>query len=424
MLRNTMRDGSTDYETGWLYDGYYDVVAPRAASGFAGQDSTGDRLVQALRSLPPAGRKYAMDAMRDPSAKPIVTKLLLSWNPSAALAKQAEQDLAEAVKSTGKVIVFKTLVRKLVGRLKAVEDAMVRAQDPNNPIGRTAIGIALTSKNPHKDVQEFLTDVAFAAIAPDAQIVVDEDVPPELAGLGKSFFKKLKSAATKVVQKIEAVAHNPNVRKAAVAVAVIGAVALTGGAIIPALASAAPIVAGAAGSTFKKTPEQIASETTGTVGPVWDPVRAEWVQPVATPAAGGAAAGGGFNLASIAGVAVDIYKLKMTGDIAKASMLNQQALEQLKAQGMSEAQAQSLINQGMQQAAESYGPQQAPAPGGPSQQFFLPGGGGGGAPVEASMFSPDTIKYGLIAVVSLGTLYGISQAIRGGGGSRHRSRRR
>lgn len=429
MMRNgTMRDSSTDQETGWLYDGYYDRITPDLSRGFAGgRDSTGDRVAAAIATLPPSGRKYVFEALRDPEAKPIVTKLLTSsWNPADALAKQAEQDLAESVKSTGKVIVFKSLVGKLAGRLKDAQDAMVRASDPNSVEGRTIVGIVATSKNPHADVQEFLTNVAFAALAPDAQFVdIEEDVPHELSGLGKSLLKRIKTAGTLVVQKVESVYKNPTVRKAALAAAVIGAVVITAGAIAPALSATAPAVAGAAGNSFKKPATK----------QVWDPVRGDNVTVDATtgfPIDPGMSqtssqtppptAGSGINLASVAGIAADIYKVKLTGDIAKAKMLNDQAVAQLKAQGLSDTQAQALVDQGLQQAAESYGPQQAAA----AQQYVIPTAGRRSAPAEESMFSPDTVKYGLMAVVGLGTLYGISQVLRGGGGgkSRRRSSRR
>jgi len=425
MPRNgmTMRDGSTDYETGWLYDNYYGRVAPDLASGFAGFGDAGSKVSRNISRIQAPGQRYIADALRDPEARPILLALLASTsNPSEVLARQAEKDLAESVKSTGKVIVFKSLVRKLSWRLKAAEDALVRATDPTTPEGRTVVGIVATSNNPVAEVREFLQDVALAAVAPDAEFL--DDASEELGELGKSFMKKIRKAGAKVVQKIEKVAHNPNVRKAYLAAAVVAAVAITGGAILPALMPAATAVAGGAGAAFAAKGAGGATKTQE----VWDPVRGEMVtqtvdattgQPVTTPPAGG-----GFDFSKVAGAAIEIYKLKQTGEVAKAGILHQQMVDQLKAQGLSEEAAQAAVNRGEQEAQQAYAQQQGPAPAPQYMPQYAPPGGGA-APSEASMLSPDTVKYGLIAIVTLGAGYGIYQSIKGGGrGGRRSSRRR
>lgn len=409
-----MRDGSIDYETGWLYNGWYDRCAPDLSTGVAGLGADAPERAINLSNVPAAGRRYIKQALRDPQARPILEDILTSSSdPSSALARQVDDDLAEALHPTGKVVVFKALVGKLVPRLRAVENALVRATDPNTREGYTAAVVAATAGK--ADAQEFLTNLALATLAPDAQ-VEREGLPDELSGLGymgKSIFKKAKQAVTNVVKKVEQTAHNPNVRKAYVAAAVIGAVAITGGAILPALSTAATVAGAGAAGTMKK-PAAPAADA-GTPAPVWDPVRGEYVTPVAA-AAGGAAAGGGLNLSSVAGMALDFYKLKQTGEIAKAGILHQQMVDQLKAQGLSDAQAQLLAQRAESEAQQQYGPQQA-AP----QIQYVPGPGGQPAPAEASIIDPTMVKYGLIGFTILGTIYGISLAFKGGS---RRGRRR
>src|SRR3990167_1157468 len=108
---------------------------------YRGQCSTVDGLgdyCPALGELNPVGQRYVREALQDREAAPIARKLLASGDPSAAMEAQIESDIAEVVNPAGKVIVFKSLARRLGGKINRATRAVVAAL----PSGRTEAGRA------------------------------------------------------------------------------------------------------------------------------------------------------------------------------------------------------------------------------------------------------------------------------------------
>lgn len=448
-----MRDGSTSYETGWLSDG--DYLDPRLdlSRALAGLGDEG--AAEAVANMNPAGRKYVLNAARDPQARPAVIALLRSSNPHAAFADQAAKDIAEALNPSGKPIVLKSLVAKVAPRLQAAQNRVAAAADPHSVEGRVVRHIIQTSEDPKADVREYLTQVAFEAVAPG---ISDQEGEEFLSGLGNlGMSKKWRKIA----------------KTAAIVAAVGVGAAVTGGVILPAIApaigSVASAVVGGVGSLFaskataaQKLPSGADVPTGVDQGYVQTEVRAifdaqqrgdmasfnsrsqnlvaylgrygvssqdaiQYINNSLIALKGGAApaatapadAGGGADLSKVADIALQIFRLRQSGNVAAANQLNQQAVGMLQQQGMSEGTAAALVSQALAQTEQQYAPAM---PAGGAPVILPPPGAMPPAPQEASTFrGGDILKYGLIAAAGLAV---VSQLGRGRGGARRSSRRR
>lgn len=459
-MNGTMRDGSVDQDTGWISDGMWERKAPRLETGYAGlggDPETAKDRAKVIDRAGRVGRRQILLALKDPEAKPLVLKILDSANPEDALARQAEQDVAEFANPTGKVIVFKDLARKLGNGIRNAQNRMIDAvQNPHSQDGKIFRGILAASPTPKEDIESHFFEIGVQELLPDEF--------GDIAGLGAL-------GITKKMRRL--------IKYAAIGTAAAVGVALIPGAL-PAIGSAITAVGGVVGGAVKSifTPKAAAppageAVSTGvdqgyvngelqaicslmqsaafdiSAGSQADAKKAALAQylsrgqniPAAqaltaiesataqckmsggsasqytAPAAAAPAAPPGPDLSQLANAALAIYKLKMTGDTAAAAQQQQQVASQLVAQGMSPSAAQALVDQAVQQVAAS-----APAPEPVVTALPHPTP----RPVQASMGieTGDLVKYGLMAAIALAAF---SQMGKGGGGrrrSRSRSRRR
>jgi hypothetical protein len=83
---------------------------------------------EVFRRLLPAAQGHVLEALSDVETRPIVLALLASWNPEAALARQAEDDLVEVMKEfPDRPVVFKTLATTVGRNLLRMRAAVARA---------------------------------------------------------------------------------------------------------------------------------------------------------------------------------------------------------------------------------------------------------------------------------------------------------
>lgn len=205
--------------------------------------------------LPKDGRMHVLEALRDPSSRDAVIKLLQSENPPEALARQAERDVAEAVTPMGRPIIFKSVARSLAPRLIRVADALANAlPHKDTQAGNASLAIALASEDPEAEFLELYQEVALDAFGSGATPALSGEEwleeyyghDPQMAGLLKSLkkvFKKIGSAAKKVAKKI------PWRPIALIGATVVGTAAtvLTGGAAAPLAFTGVKMLAGSIG---------------------------------------------------------------------------------------------------------------------------------------------------------------------------------
>ena len=106
------------------------------------------------------GMRYIDEALdEDPEVAPAISRLLDSWDAPGAISRQVKSDLVEAIKPSGKKIVFKSLVRELLPKIKHAEGAIIRSiTDPS------AIRIMAWSENPEEDLARHYTHVAVESL--------------------------------------------------------------------------------------------------------------------------------------------------------------------------------------------------------------------------------------------------------------------
>lgn len=159
MQIETMRDTSGSADTDWIRNGLYEREA---------EDLSVAGLGEAIRRLPEIGQEHIREALADSRARPIVLECLRSWNPEACLSKQLEDDLAESVKPTGKVIVFRSLVSGVAPKIQDMEDTLLNALPTRHTEEADIVRkLIMTSDEPEVDIQNFYEYLALQAMAPD-----------------------------------------------------------------------------------------------------------------------------------------------------------------------------------------------------------------------------------------------------------------
>jgi hypothetical protein len=198
-----------------------------------------------LRRIPRAGRAHVLRALndRDPRVRGMVVKALEASNPEEVFAKQAERDIAEAIRPTGRLVVFKDLAVEGAVQARSIEDALMRAV-PGQPTAEGAIAQAILteSDDPKGALEEFYNAVALQAVTGASldQIVEEGDEAVTgfagLADLGKfKIGKKLKKIWKKVKKPL------------IIAAAVVGAV-IAAPVVLPILGSVVSTVGSAIGA--------------------------------------------------------------------------------------------------------------------------------------------------------------------------------
>lgn len=481
MIHMTMRDSATDYRTGWagdgqnVFDSYGDL-----STGFAG---LGEEERAALKGVPAVGLKHILEALQNPDTRDEVIKLLRSSNPREALARQAERDVMEAAHPKGRKVVFRRVAATMAPKVAAVERAVAAAADPSTEVGQVARAIAVASDNPRRDMEELLSAIAMAEIAPEATFE-EWTEEPGMEGMGRSLKKALKSFKEKAKETISK--NRPLLKKVAIGAAVVTAVAITGGVILPAIApaigAAGAAIFGGIKSIFGAGAPAAPTTTPGvptatfdqsyvdrSVAEICDLMKssafnleagsqadakkaalvsylvsrggmttAEAASGVEAATAGcrtgaapsqvpptGAPAGAPTPslLAQIADAALGIYKVKLSGDVAAAEAQRKALVGELQQQGMSQSAAEGLVDNAIRQVAESA--QSTPGLVAPPPGYEMPGEAP--KPAEAGFVTGDLVKYGLIAAAALAVFsqLGGGGAGRGGGrrGGHRRSRR-
>lgn len=232
-----MRDTSRDLTTGWIRDGMY---LSRPEGFLAGLGELGET----VSSLPNVGQMYVKDALADPQARARVVQLLKCPNPQAALAKQAEDDVMEAVHPTGKPVIFKAFAAKVAPRVRAAEDAMMEAlPNKDTPEAEDAVEISRVAENPQEAMNAYYTQIALDAMAPEEDIFGEEEA--ELMGWGDEdeATAELEPYGLGITKKAKKI-----LKGVAIGVAVVAGTVLTAGVILPALGTAAAAVGGVVSS--------------------------------------------------------------------------------------------------------------------------------------------------------------------------------
>ncbi len=242
IIDQPMRDTSTDYETGWIRHGMiYNTYADPAQNEY-GSPGLGELGLDNFKQIPAKGQEHVKAALEDPGTRPAMEALLARPDAVTAIVEQFESDVMEAYKPTGKKdVVFKELAAHFGGKLKAAEDAIMEAlPTKDTPEGRDAFDIVQLADDKQGALTQYYTLIGLEAMSPerfeedfegisgydDEDDIMDDDE----FGLGLS--KKAKKWGKNI----------------AIGVAVVGAVVLTAGVILPAIGAALPAIVGAVGT--------------------------------------------------------------------------------------------------------------------------------------------------------------------------------
>jgi len=371
-----MRDTSTDFETGWLFDNNYYTRTPH--------------LERALAGLGEVAVEYIKEALHDPDLKvrEAVEKIM---SDPAAMAAQAERDIAEAAHPTGALIVFKGIARKMASKVSAIENAVVAAMpDKNTEAGEIARAIISKSDSPAKDLREFYTAVAAdAAGVPLFDDSGEVESWTSLDGLGKASkawrrWKTIAKVGKIVAIGAAAVIAAPYAVAAAKAVggAVIGGVkALFGGGTSKTVAkidqpAPGPFQTDQSVDPGQALEQRMAAERAGTpTAPPGGDTDAGASLEARMAAEKAGSAGPAIPWDALAAVGVGIIKAKRAAAKAKAqgdpnaaayeqqaAAQHQQAVQQLVSQGIPQQQAEQVVSQAEQQA-DAQLPKEPTAPG-------------------------------------------------------------
>lgn len=385
-----MRDTATDETTGWIRNGNrFDLVEPYLA-GFAG--------VRQVR-IPAAGRRYVEESMGDPEARRILEEILAGSTPNDRLADQAEADIAEALHPTGRVIVFKGIVREILPRLRAVEAALANAVPGRGTWdSKTTSEIVAASDDPRRDLEEHLFEVAERTMAAGDEPGGISGAVLGALGLSKKWRKRIRKAAPYVLA--AAVVAAPFVLPAIASVA-----STVGGAVVSGVSS---LFGGSKAPAPPQTTTPIDFEGAFAPGPAQYGDGSTAKPPSDKPGTQGPA----IDFNAIAGAAVSIWKLKQAGQTTQASQSETQLLQYLMAQGMSQSQASALVAQAMMQTRQEMTPQMPSitvSTSAPGQAPAVPDTGP--APVQAGM--AEGIPWGTVALVGAGVV--VASQFLGGG---------
>jgi len=230
-----------------------------------------------VRTLPPEGQRHVREALRDRVARRHVIKLLQSYDPASALARQAESDVAEYVQSTGRPVVFKSIAATVGPRVRSALDALVEAMPYHaTEDGRDSLEIAASADDPVFALTEHFKMIVTDAMAPGSVPELNElgafdseAEAMEMYGLGMS-------AKWKKILKVGAVVVG--------AVVAVSAVMATGGAAMPALGGAMKFLGGG---------------VSGGIGSIFGGGGAPGTTTNITSSMPGGAGGSGFNPASL-----------------------------------------------------------------------------------------------------------------------------
>jgi len=113
----------------------------------------------------PQGANWIREAIdEDPGAAEPIDRLLDSWDPAGAIAKQVQADLAEAIKPSGKKIVFKNLARKLAPQMGRAINAIADALPYQRTQGGNMALDLLASRDPEESLTDYYTFLAFDSL--------------------------------------------------------------------------------------------------------------------------------------------------------------------------------------------------------------------------------------------------------------------
>lgn len=388
------RDGSVDYETGWIRNGTWYGRATDLSRGVAGIGEM-DRLDAVIERFPATGRRKIREALADPEARPRVVRLLRSSNPSEAVTRQAEADVAEAAHPKGRPIVFKSVARVLGPKVRAVEEAVLAASPAKaTEEGETARLILGTSDTARRDLEKFYT-----AIALDAAGIETEGLPTEVfasddlfAGIGflgkPKWLKRIQKGLKKVAKVVKPVA---------IAAAVVAGAVIAGPAIISAVSTVGGAVIGGVKKIFGGGAPAAPEEKAPDIGPVME-------KPGDQPTGKQSETSIWSALTEAAKVAV---KWRQAGQEGTAKQQEDEMLKYLLAQGYTQAQAQAMVAQALaaqQAGAPAPAPAAAPTT---TVSVTAPGGAPGyapapGFPMSAPAAPPSEIPWAPIAAIGAG----------------------